>query len=72
MLDPAVPAHILYCASDYEVVRPGRFVLCAVSGARISIDSLLYWSAEHQEAYRGPAEATAAMMAGGAANLPRP
>ena len=50
-----------YRAADYEVVRPGRFVLCAVSGALIPIGELLYWSGERQEAYRGPAEATRAL-----------
>jgi len=47
-----------YQPSHFDVVRPGRFVLCAVSGAQIPLDELTYWSAEFQEAYRGPAEAT--------------
>ncbi|MCA3720212.1 DUF2093 domain-containing protein [Phenylobacterium sp.] len=44
---------------DFTVVRPGRFVLCAVSGVRIPLEALRYWSAVHQEAYAGPAEALA-------------
>lgn len=50
-----------YRASDYEIVRPGRFVICAVSGEAVALGDLLYWSAERQEAYRGSAEATKAL-----------
>ncbi|MET0362070.1 MAG: DUF2093 domain-containing protein [Sphingobium sp.] len=51
-----------YRAADYEIVRPGRFVLCAVSGATIPLGELIYWSGARQEAYRGPAEATKALL----------
>ncbi|PZU61072.1 MAG: DUF2093 domain-containing protein [Sphingobium sp.] len=51
-----------YGTPHYDVERPGSFVLCAVSGERIDIDDLLYWSEEFQEAYRGAAEATAAFL----------
>ncbi len=30
---------------------PGRYVICAVTGMRIDIERLKYWSAERQEAY---------------------
>lgn len=53
-----------YGAADFDIVRPGDFVLCAVSGARIPLTELTYWSAERQEAYRGPVEATKAMTQG--------
>lgn len=46
----------------FDVVRPGQFVLCAVSGERIDLEDLKYWSAEFQEAYRGPAEATRSFL----------
>ncbi len=55
-------AQVEYGPADFAVVRAGQFVLCAVSGARIALDNLLYWSAEFQEAYRGPNEATAAWL----------
>lgn len=45
------PAEIHYLSGDYRVLRPGTHVLCAVSGVRIPIDELKYWSAERQEAY---------------------
>ena len=69
MLDSALPAELRYDTPDYEMLRAGRYVLCAVSGDRIAIDALKYWSAEHQEAYRGAEEATAAMLAGGASKV---
>jgi hypothetical protein len=32
-------------------------VLCAVTGKKIPLEALRYWSAVEQEAYAGPAEA---------------
>ena len=68
MLDSSRLAVLHYDMSDYDVVRPGDHVLCAVTGTRIPLDTLVYWSAVHQEAYRGAAEATAALIAGGGKN----
>jgi hypothetical protein len=42
---------------EFAVLRPGRYVLCAVSGKKIPLEALRYWSAPLQEAYAGPAEA---------------
>lgn len=55
------PAEIRYGTPDYKIVRPGSYVLCAVSGRRIPIEGLRYWSVERQEAYYGPEEAIARM-----------
>lgn len=63
------PAQIHYHTPEFDILRPGSYVLCAVSGERIPLNELKYWSAEFQEAYRSAAEATAAMLAGGAGNL---
>ena len=52
-------AQIHYGDGDFTVVRPGRFVVCAVSGVRIPLEALRYWSAPLQEAYAGPAESLA-------------
>lgn len=71
MLKSAGPAHLLYGTPEYEVVVPGGYVLCAVSGERIDLDDLKYWSAAFQEAYSSAEEATAAFVAGGAGNLTR-
>jgi hypothetical protein len=50
-------ATVHYGDGDYAVLKPGRFVICAVSGKKIPLDALRYWSPEEQEAYAGPAEA---------------
>ena len=49
-------AKLDYRESDYRVVKPGGYVVCAVSGVKIPLETLSYWSAERQEAYAGPAE----------------
>ncbi len=50
-------AKLHYGDGDYAVLRPGRYVVCAVTGVKIPLEQLRYWSAELQEAYAGPAEA---------------
>ncbi|HEY1125464.1 MAG TPA: DUF2093 domain-containing protein [Sphingobium sp.] len=64
MRAPDLPglAVLHYRAADFEVVRPGRFVICAVSGAEIPLSELAYWSADRQEAYRSAIEATKALL----------
>ena len=49
-------AQLHYSDGEYAVLKPGRYVLCAVSGVKIPLEQLRYWSAELQEAYAGPAE----------------
>lgn len=44
-------AELIYLDGDYEVKRPGTYVVCAVSGVHIPLEALRYWSAELQEAY---------------------
>jgi len=46
---------------DFALVKPGRFVRCAVTGKPIPLEGLRYWSAQRQEAYAGPAEAAQAL-----------
>ena len=46
----------------YAVLKPGRYVLCAVTGAKIPLQALRYWSPVLQEAYAGPREATQRWM----------
>jgi len=62
MADLSGLAILRYDTPHFEVVRPGQFVLCAVTGARIDLDDLKYWSSERQEAYAGPEQASAAML----------
>jgi len=48
-------ARLRYLQNDYDVIRSGRYVVCAVSDARIPLEDLRYWNADLQEAY-GSAE----------------
>jgi len=46
------PAQLKYRASgDFLIVKPGTYVLCAVTGTRIPLEELRYWSEARQEAY---------------------
>ena len=44
-------ARIRYLDADFQVLSPGNFVRCAVTGTPIPIDELKYWSVARQEAY---------------------
>ncbi|MBC2887049.1 DUF2093 domain-containing protein [Ochrobactrum sp. CM-21-5] len=44
-------AVLRYLDGDYEIVRHGAYVVCAVTGAHIPLDELKYWSVARQEAY---------------------
>lgn len=50
-------AKLHYGDGEFAVLKPGRFVTCAVSGRSIPLETLRYWSVSHQEAYAGPDEA---------------
>lgn len=54
---PADLAVLHYGDGEFVVLKPGRHVVCAVSGVRIPLEALRYWSPALQEAYAGPAEA---------------
>ena len=51
------PATLHYGDGEYVVLQPGRYVICAVSGVRVPLEALRYWSSEQQEAYAGASEA---------------
>ena len=44
-------AQLRYLDGDFQVVSPGAFVRCAVTGTAIPLDELKYWSVARQEAY---------------------
>lgn len=46
-----------YGDGEFVLLKPGRYVVCAVSGQKIPLDALRYWNPIQQEAYAGPAEA---------------
>jgi len=51
-------ADVEYLDGEYRVVKPGAFVICAISGTQIPLEALRYWSVELQEAYASPDIAT--------------
>ena len=48
-------AQIHYTAANFTILNMGAYVACAVSGERIPIEQLRYWSEDRQEAYRDAA-----------------
>jgi hypothetical protein len=44
-------ARLRYLDGDFQILVPGTFVRCAVTGREILLDELRYWSVERQEAY---------------------
>ena len=58
-------AKIHYGTPDFTVMTPGAYVLCAVTGDKIPLANLRYWSVERQEAYKDAAAALKAYLDGG-------
>ena len=52
-------AVVHYGDGEFVLMKPGRFVVCAVSGKQVPLEALRYWSPVLQEAYAGPQEALA-------------
>jgi hypothetical protein len=44
-------AKLKYLDGEVQVLSPGDFVRCGVTGRTIALDELRYWSVELQEAY---------------------
>jgi hypothetical protein len=44
-------ARVKFLDGEFQVISPGDFVVCAVSGEPIALPELRYWSVELQEAY---------------------
>ncbi|MBL0370604.1 DUF2093 domain-containing protein [Rhizobium sp. KVB221] len=44
-------AKIRYLDGDFQILMPGGFVTCAITGKAIPIDELKYWSVDRQEPY---------------------
>lgn len=44
-------ARVKYMDGEFQVVNPGDFVVCAVTGKPIPLADLRYWNVELQEAY---------------------
>lgn len=48
---PGRLARLRYLSGSYRLMQDGDYVECAVTGARIPLPQLRYWSHELQEAY---------------------
>jgi len=55
-------ATLIYGPNGFRVIKPGRFVACAVTGEPIPLDELRYWSVERQEPYASPEIATRRLL----------
>jgi hypothetical protein len=44
-------ARLHYLAGTFRVLSPGDHVVCAVTGERIALEDIRYWSVARQEAY---------------------
>ncbi len=48
-------AKLRYLDGEFEVLSPGEYVRCAVTGEPIALADLRYWSVDAQEAYASAA-----------------
>jgi hypothetical protein len=44
-------ARLRYLDGEFQVLSPGSYVVCAVTGRRIPLSALRYWSVDRQEPY---------------------
>lgn len=58
MFNRSQPARLYYGPNGYRVLSSGDHVLCAVTGEKIALEALRYWSVARQEAYATAAIAT--------------
>ena len=50
-------AKIKYLPNNFQIIEPGDYVECAVTGKQINLENLNYWNVELQEAYHSYEEA---------------
>ena len=51
-------AKIKYLPNNFQIIKDGDHVICAISGKKISIERLRYWNVETQEPYFSYVEAS--------------
>ena len=44
-------AKLKYLPNNYEILKSGDHVICAVSNKKIPLENLTYWNVQLQEAY---------------------
>lgn len=45
------PARLMYMANGFRILAHGDHVICAKSGAAVSLEALRYWNVTKQEPY---------------------
>jgi hypothetical protein len=53
-----IEARLYFRHGTFDIVFPGSYVTCAVTGQRIALEQLRYWSVDRQEAYADAVIAT--------------
>ncbi len=48
-------ARLRYGPGRFDVIIPGAYVVCGMTGSHILLEDLKYWSVERQEAYASAA-----------------
>ena len=51
-------AKLKYLPNNFNVLESGDHVICAISGKKIMLEDLTYWSVDKQEAYFSYIEAS--------------
>ena len=51
-------AKLKYLPNNFDIIEKGDYVICAVSGKKISLQNLNYWNVDEQEAYFSYVEAS--------------
>lgn len=56
------PATLHYGPNGFRLITAGSHVICAVTGEKIILEALRYWSVERQEPYASPEVAARRLM----------
>ena len=63
IIDPILPAQreakLRYFDHEFEVIAPGDFVRCGVTGDPVRIENLRYWNIDEQMAFKSAHESFA-------------
>ena len=51
-------AKIKYLPNNFKIIEQADYVICAVSGKKISLENLNYWNVDLQEPYYSYVEAS--------------
>ena len=50
-------AKLKYLPNNFQIIENGDYVICAISGKKITLEKLNYWNVELQEPYYSYLEA---------------